>query len=44
MGHSAFVVAYTKDNLGHVIYPVGLKMEDWVHDLPILISETWTTP
>ena len=44
VGHSAFVVAYTKDDLGHVIYPVGLSMEDWVHDLPILISETWTTP
>jgi protein SCO1/2 len=44
VGHSAFVLAYTKDNLAHVIYPVGLKAEDWLHDLPILISETWTTP
>ena len=23
-----------KDNLAHVIYPVGLKSEDWAHDLP----------
>ena len=44
VGHSAFVLAYTKDNLAHVIYPVGLKTEDWVHDLPLLVSETWTTP
>ena len=44
VGHSAFVLAYTKDNLAHVIYPVGLKTEDWVHDLPLLISETWATP
>ena len=44
VGHSAFVLAYTKDNLAHVIYPVGLKSKDWVHDLPFLISETWTTP
>lgn len=44
VGQSAFVLAYTKDNLAHVIYPVGLKTEDWVHDLPFLISETWTTP
>ena len=44
VGHSAFVLAYTKDNLAHVIYPVGLKTEDWVHDLPLLSSETWTTP
>jgi protein SCO1/2 len=44
VGHSAFVLAYTKDNLAHVIYPVGLRSEDWVHDLPFLVSETWTAP
>ncbi len=42
VGHAAFVLAYTKDNLAHVIYPVGLKPEDWDHDLPLLASETWT--
>lgn len=42
VGHSAFVFAYTKDNFAHVIYPVGLKTEDWAHDLPSLVSETWT--
>jgi protein SCO1/2 len=41
VGHAAFVFAYTKDNLAHVIYPVGLKPEDWVHDLPYLADETW---
>ena len=41
VGHAAFVLAYTKDNLAHVIYPVGLKLEDWTHDLPLLASETW---
>ncbi len=44
VGHSAFVLAYTKDNLAHVIYPVGLKSEDWMHDLPLLVSETWSAP
>ena len=44
VGHSAFVLAYTRDNLAHVIYPVGLKPEDWVHDLPLLVSESWTAP
>ena len=44
VGHAALVLAYTKDNLAHVIYPVGLKSEDWVHDLPFLVSDTWTTP
>src|SRR5665213_578616 len=36
VGHSAFVLAYTKDNLAHVIYPGGVSEEDWVHDLPLL--------
>lgn len=43
VGHSAFVFAYTRDNLAHVIYPGGVKEEDWAHDLPYLANETWTT-
>jgi protein SCO1 len=43
VGHSAFVLAYTKDNLAHVMYPVGMKADDWAHDLPYLAKETWTT-
>jgi protein SCO1 len=39
--HSAFILAYTKDNLGHVIYPAGVTQADWLHDLPQLASETW---
>ena len=42
VGHAAFVLAYTKDNLAHVIYPAGVKQEDWAHDLPYLVRETWT--
>jgi protein SCO1 len=41
-GHSAFVLAYTKDNLAHVIYPSGITQSDWLHDLPQLARETWT--
>jgi protein SCO1/2 len=41
-GHAAFVIAYTKDNLGHVIYPSGITQEDWAHDLPLLVTESWT--
>ena len=41
VGHAAFVLAYTKDNLAHVIYPVGMKQEDFVHDLPFLANEKW---
>jgi protein SCO1 len=40
--HAAFVVAYTRDNLGHVIYPAGMTQADWIHDLPQLVNETWT--
>ena len=42
VAHANFVVAYTKDNLAHVIYPGGVGTDDWVHDLPGLIKETWS--
>lgn len=43
VGHASFVLAYTKDNLAHVIYPVGMKEEDLVHDLRYLANETWAS-
>src|SRR5215472_18840685 len=42
VNHAAWVLAYTTDNLAHVIYPVGVKQQDWVHDLPLLVKDTWT--
>jgi protein SCO1/2 len=42
--HANFVVAYTKDNLGHIIYPGGVSEDDWIHDLPLLLKETWERP
>ena len=42
VAHANFVVAYTKDNLAHVIYPGGVGKDDWTHDLPLLIKETWS--
>ena len=41
VGHSTFVFAYTKDNLAHLVYPGGVKVDDWAHDLPYLATETW---
>jgi len=41
VGHAAFVVAYSKDGFAHVIYPIGVKLQDWVHDLPGLATDTW---
>jgi protein SCO1/2 len=42
VAHANFVLAYSKDNLAHVIYPGGVSKDDWVHDLPLLINEIWT--
>ena len=44
IAHANFVVTYTKDNLAHVIYPGGVSKDDWIHDLPLLIKETWSRP
>jgi protein SCO1/2 len=41
VAHANFVVAYTRDDRAHVIYPGGISAEDWVHDLPLLIKEAW---
>ena len=41
VNHANFVLAYTKDNLAHVIYPGGVTQQDWAHDLPQLVDETW---
>src|SRR3954451_777624 len=41
IAHANFVVAYTKDNLAHVIYPGGVSKDDWIHDLALLINESW---
>src|SRR5215469_4054825 len=41
VGHASFVLAYTKDNLAHVIYPVGVGDDDFAHDLRLLVNETW---
>ena len=41
VAHANFVLAYSKDNLAHVIYPGGVSKGDWVHDLPLLIKAAW---
>lgn len=42
VAHASFVIAYTKDNLAHVIYPGGVTQKDWAADLPRLVKETWS--
>jgi protein SCO1/2 len=41
VAHANFVVAYTKDNRAHLVYPGGVSQDDWLHDLPLLIKESW---
>jgi protein SCO1/2 len=43
VAHASFVIAYTKDNLAHVIYPGGVTQKDWAQDLPRLEKETWSS-
>jgi len=42
VSHANFVLAYSKDNLAHVIYPGGVSKDDWVHDLPLLTKGAGT--
>jgi protein SCO1/2 len=41
VSHANFVLAYSTDDLAHVIYPGGVSKDDWVNDLPLLLKETW---
>ena len=43
VGHAVWVLAYTRDNMAHLVYPIGVKQEDWAHDLPLLAQEIWTS-
>ncbi len=38
VGHSAAVIAYTRDGVGRVMYPFGTRQRDWAHDLPALVN------
>lgn len=40
VGHAAQIIAYTPDDQAHVLYPFGVRREDWVNDLPRLM-ERW---
>ena len=38
IGHSAIVMAFTRDNLAHVVYPFGVRQADWARDLELLVK------
>lgn len=39
VAHANFVLAYSKDNLAHLLYPGGVSKDDWAHDLPLLLGD-----
>ncbi len=41
VGHSARVIAFTRDSRAHFSYPFGTRQVDWAHDLPLLVSRSW---
>lgn len=40
VGHAAQVVAYTPDDRAHLVYPSGVRQQDWTEDLPRMM-ERW---
>lgn len=42
VGHAAQIIAFTTDNLAHVVYPFGTRQADWAHDLPLLVRQRWS--
>lgn len=38
VSHAAQVIAFTSDDLAHMVYPFGIRQQDWANDLPILVG------
>ena len=38
VGHAAQVIAFTRDDSAHIVYPFGTRQADWAHDLPLLVK------
>ncbi len=42
VGHSSQVFVFTRDDLAHLLYPFGTRLDDWSQDLPkIADNESW---
>lgn len=41
VGHPSQILAYTPDNLCHILYPFGVRAADWLQDLPRLQTFDW---
>ncbi len=42
VSHAAYVLAFTTDDLAHLIYPEGVTADDWARDLEKLVRRGWT--
>jgi protein SCO1/2 len=40
VGHAAIVLAFSTDNLAHVVYPFGIRQADWSKDLTLLVQRS----
>ncbi len=40
VGHAAIVLAFSTDNLAHVVYPFGIRQADWSKDLTLLVERS----
>ncbi|HKS06692.1 MAG TPA: SCO family protein [Gemmatimonadaceae bacterium] len=38
IGHGTAVIAFEMDDSARVVYPFGIRQEDWAHDLPKLLA------
>jgi protein SCO1/2 len=39
VSHAAQVIAFTpNDDIAHIVYPFGVRQQDWANDLPILVN------
>ena len=41
VSHASWITMFTKDNLAHFIYPLGITQKEWVADLEIIHKNKW---
>lgn len=41
VSHAAFIIAFTRDNMGHVVFPAGMPVKDLKDEIPHLLKEDW---
>lgn len=44
VGHASEVIAYTPDDVAHVVYPSSTRRQDWIDDLPRLLEAFPASP